>query len=215
MLQETLGPIAPPKYREYVGDIFSSGRHLLSLINDVLDMAKIEAGKLELNPEAIDVAELAAEALRYVAPQASAASLRLEQDVPRGLSLTADARALRQILTNLLSNAVKFTKSGGSVTIFARRSGDGGLSLGVRDTGIGMTKTGIVKALQPFGQVTSRTTIEGRGTGLGLPIVKALVEAHGGIFRIESTPHLGTSVWGEFPLASSGRAARLTSPLAL
>jgi PAS domain S-box-containing protein len=215
MLQETLGPVGPPKYREYVGDIFSSGRHLLSLINDVLDMAKIEAGKLELNPEAIDVAELAAEALRCVVPLASAASLRLEEDVPRGLTISADARALRQILTNLLSNAVKFTKPGGSVTIFARRSGDGGLSIGVRDTGIGMTKTGIVKALQPFGQVAPRTTIEGRGTGLGLPIVKALVEAHGGIFRIESTPQIGTSVWGEFPLASSGRAAKLTAPLAL
>ncbi|MEJ0025049.1 MAG: ATP-binding protein [Rhizomicrobium sp.] len=197
---ETFGALRPAKYREYVDDIHDSGRHLLSLINDVLDMAKIEAGKLELNPVDLDIAATATNALRMVETQATEAGLAMDSRVDGGVRLLADERAVKQIFVNLLSNAVKFTRRGGRVTVFAERAADGkGVRLGVEDTGIGMTRDGLTKALQPFGQVAHTVTVEGRGTGLGLPLVKALIEAHGATFGIESAPGRGTRVWGEFP----------------
>ncbi len=194
----TFGEMTPVKYREYVDDIHDSGRHLLSLINDVLDMAKIEAGKLELNSVTIDVATTMTDALRMVQTQAAEAGLTLDTRIDGDIRLLADERALKQVLVNLLSNAVKFTPPGGRVTVFAERLPDG-IRLGVEDTGIGMTEDGVAKALEPFGQVAHTVTVEGRGTGLGLPLVKALIEAHGASFGIESAPGLGTRVWGEFP----------------
>ena len=196
----TFGTLQPAKYREYVDDIHDSGRHLLSLINDVLDMAKIEAGKLELNPVKIDLAATATNALRMVETQAAEGGLTLAARIDDGAEIFADERALTQIFVNLLSNAVKFTRRGGRVTVFASRLADGSaLCLGVEDTGIGMTPEGLARALEPFGQVAHTVTVEGRGTGLGLPLVKALVEAHGASFRIESKAGRGTRVWGEFP----------------
>ena len=193
----TFGELTPVKYREYVDDIHDSGCHLLSLINDVLDMAKIEAGKLELQPVAIDVASAVTDALRMVQTQAAEGGLILETQIDGDLRLVADERALKQIFLNLLSNAVKFTRPGGRVIVFAQRMAEG-IRLGVEDTGIGMTQDGLAKALQPFGQVAHVITVEGRGTGLGLPLVKALIEAHGASFGIESAPGRGTRVWGEF-----------------
>ncbi|HUJ47859.1 MAG TPA: ATP-binding protein [Rhizomicrobium sp.] len=204
--QETLGPVSPPKYLEYVNDIHDSGLHLLSLINDVLDMAKIEAGKLELRPCELDIAIVAAAALRLVEAQAAESGLALSLDVESGLSLTADERAIRQILTNLLSNAVKFTPRGGCVLLFAQRTVDGGVVLGVEDTGVGMSPDGVTRAMQPFGQVEQTMAVEHRGTGLGLPIVKALVEAHGATFHVDTRPGEGTRVWAEFPAAEPLRA---------
>ncbi|HEY0104980.1 MAG TPA: ATP-binding protein, partial [Rhizomicrobium sp.] len=196
---KTFGPLQPTKYCEYVDDIYDSGLHLLSLINDVLDMAKIEAGKLELHREEMNVASVITTALRLVEPQAAEAGLVLNSQIDTDAVLIADERALKQIMVNLLSNAVKFTKQGGHITIFAARTADEGLAIGVEDTGIGMTDDGLAKALEPFGQVAHTITVEGRGTGLGLPLVRALVEAHGAAFRIESLLGTGTRVWAEFP----------------
>lgn len=199
MRQETWGPITPPKYREYIEDIHSSGRHLLSLINDVLDMAKIEAGKREFQISEIDLAGVAHNALRFIEPQANERGLTLEPLIQGGIGLMADERAVLQILTNLLSNAVKFTKRGGRISVFARLAPGGSVSIGVKDTGIGMTVEGIKRALEPFGQIDPTITNEGKGTGLGLPITKALIEAHGASFHIESAVGKGTRVWGIFP----------------
>ena len=195
----TLGPLQPAKYREYVDDIYDSGRHLLSLINDVLDMAKIEAGKLELHPEEVSIAAVISSALQLVESQAAEIGLVLKSQFDDGVTIVADKRAVTQILVNLLSNAVKFTKCGGSITVFASRTPSGGIALGVEDTGMGMTAEGLTTALEPFGQVQHAVTVEGRGTGLGLPLVKSLIEAHGAVFGIESVPDHGTRVWGEFP----------------
>jgi len=204
--QETLGPVSPSKYLEYVNDIHDSGLHLLSLINDVLDMAKIEAGKLELRPRELDIAVVAASALRLVETQAADGGLTLSLDVESDLALTADERAVRQILTNLLSNAVKFTPRGGCVLLFAQRLADGVVALGVEDTGVGMSPDGAERALQPFGQAEQMIGAEHRGTGLGLPIVKALIEAHGATFHMDTRVGEGTRVWGEFPAAERLRA---------
>ncbi len=197
--QRIFGPIAPSRYEDYVADIHHSGEHLLSLINDILDMAKIESGKFELHPAPLDPAEIARQALLFVAPQAEAGTLTLTTDILPELVLMADERATRQILTNLLSNAVKFTQAGGQVHVFADLMDEGGLALGVEDNGVGMSQDELATALEPFGQVGQMHTVDGLGTGLGLPIVKSLIEAHGARFCIRSTPGQGTRVWGEFP----------------
>jgi PAS domain S-box-containing protein len=197
--QRTFGAISEQRYEGYIDDIHKSGEHLLSLINDVLDMAKIEAGKLELHRVPLDLHQAAERALLFVAPQANAAGVALTTAVAPGLWLNADQRAIRQILTNLLSNAVKFTPCGGTIRVFSQWLASGALALGVEDDGLGMTRDGLMTALQPFGQVERATTVEGGGTGLGLPIVKSLIEAHGAVFHIESAPGSGTRAWGEFP----------------
>jgi two-component system cell cycle sensor histidine kinase PleC len=199
MRQELLGPVHPPKYKEYIGDIFSSGRHLLDLINDVLDLSKIEAGKRDLNDDDIALAEVARDVELYVEPQARSAGVDMVRAVDDKMRLTADERAIRQILVNLMSNAIKFSPKGGEIKIFAQTGPGGSLQLGVEDHGIGMDAAGIKKALEPYGQVSQATNnAEGKGTGLGLPIVKALIEAHGATFHIESALGVGTRVWGEF-----------------
>jgi signal transduction histidine kinase len=187
-----------PKYIEYAKRIHDSGKHLLSLINDILDLAKIEAGKREFEDTEIDVEALAQEALQFVDRQAAAANVAARLDVVGHPFLIADRRAILQVVTNLLSNAVKFTPPGGRVTVFARVTHQN-FVLGVEDTGKGMTPDELKKAVEPYGQTSvENMTVEGRGTGLGLPIVKALIESHMGLFRIESTPGVGTKVWGEF-----------------
>jgi two-component system, sensor histidine kinase len=197
--QRTFGALGEHRYEGYIDDIHKSGEHLLSLINDVLDMAKIEAGKLELHREPLDLCKAAERALLFVAPQAGAAGVELTTAVAPGFWLNADQRAIRQILMNLLSNAVKFTPRGGAIRVFCQRLANGALALGVEDNGLGMTREGLMTALQPFGQVERAATVEGAGTGLGLPIVKSLIEAHGAMFHIESAPGSGTRAWGEFP----------------
>ncbi len=187
-----------PKYLEYATRIHDSGKHLLSLINDILDLAKIEAGKREFQECELDVATLAAEAVTFVERQAEAAGVTLRVEAVGHPILIADRRAILQILANLLSNAIKFTPPGGKVSVFARLTHQNFL-LGVEDTGCGMTADELNKAVEPYGQTSvDKMTVEGRGTGLGLPIAKALIESHMGLFRIESTPGVGTKVWGEF-----------------
>ncbi|MDR3498486.1 MAG: ATP-binding protein [Parvibaculum sp.] len=196
------GPLAPARYAGYIEDIHSSGRHLLSLINDILDLAKVEAGAREFEDREVSLGFLVEEALNLVHPQAAKAEVELKADIVPQVDLRSDERALLQILANLLSNAVKFTRAGGTVTVFTRLNGDGGLMLGVEDTGIGIGAEDLARVMEPYAQVGVAITVEGRGTGLGLPIVKGLAEGLGGAFRIESMPGSGTRAWCEFPAAS-------------
>jgi signal transduction histidine kinase len=197
---ENLGPIGKREYRGYAEDILVSGNHLLSLINDILDLSKIEANRFELYDETLDVAET----LRSVLPlhQAKMADEGLKFDMhfaAPGHRLRADQRALRQMLINLLSNAVKFTPGGGGILVRGSTDVDGRYVLRVSDTGIGIAEEDQPKVLLPFNQVDSRLSRKYEGTGLGLPLTKRLIELHGGQLRLESALGNGTSVSLVFP----------------
>jgi len=192
---EVLGPVADQRQLEYIKDIHSSGLLLLSIINDVLDMSKIEAGKLELARERIAVQPVINEAIRMVTERARSAKVRLVANLPSDeLGVWGDERALKQIMLNLLSNAVKFSHEGGRVNVRASLVGSESMLLEVEDFGIGMAPDEIDRALQPFGQAKAATTRTYGGTGLGLPIAKGLAEANGGTLVIESRPDRGTTV---------------------
>lgn len=194
MTQELFGPLGAAPYKGYVNDIFASGQHLLALINDVLDMSKIEAGKMTLYRERLDVGPLAEEALRLVRNRAETSGLMLIADIGENLpEVEADARALKQILLNLLSNAVKFTPAGGRVSVRAREEA-GGVRLTVQDTGIGIDPDDLPRLAAPFEQVESQQSKTIQGTGLGLALSKAFVEMHGSNLTIESDPGQGTRV---------------------
>ncbi|MEQ1753665.1 MAG: HAMP domain-containing sensor histidine kinase [Micropepsaceae bacterium] len=199
MRQRTFGAIAPARYATYIDDIHDSGSHLLRMINDLLDLAKIEAGKHEMLFEQICLGDVAREALRLVEPQSARAHVSVSLNLATDVVVSADARAIKQVLINLLSNAIKFTKPGGIAVLFCQRTADGRVVFGVRDTGIGMTPEVMSRVLMPYEQAGDVFTVEGRGTGLGLPICKTLVEAHQGQLRLESTPGVGTKVWVELP----------------
>jgi two-component system cell cycle sensor histidine kinase PleC len=202
------GDAAHDRYAEYGGHIHSSGKHLLGLIGDILDLSKIEAGKRELDEGPVDLREQAAGAMRFVALQAEKKTLKLELDAPHAIVLRADERAIRQIIVNLLSNAVKFTPDRGSVTLSLTRSPDGGTSIVIRDTGVGIKPEELEKVLERFGQARHDVaTPNDQGTGLGLPIVQGLVALHGGTMRLESKLGQGTTVTVTLP-ASRLIAAR-------
>lgn len=206
--RELFGPLGNERYRSYAQDINTSGVHLLALINDILDLAKTEAGKHELYEGDVIVSSVIDEALRIVRDRAVAAGLSIAIRAPADLpTLYADERKVKQILLNLLSNSIKFTPSGGSITIDASFTPDGDLGLSVTDTGIGMSAADIPKALTPFGQIDSSLARAHEGTGLGLSLCKALTELHGGVLWIESEPGVGTRVTAEFP------ANRVIAPL--
>ena len=192
---EHLGPLKNVRYLEYAGDIHSSGLHLLSIINDVLDMSKIEAGKLDIIDEEIVVAELLSGSIRMVRERARKQAVELVCSVadPNHVVI-ADERAMKQCLLNLLSNAIKFSELGGKVSITAVIDTEGRSVLTITDEGIGMTPEELERALQPFGQAQAATTRTYGGTGLGLPITEGLVEAHGGVMSIVSAPGEGTRV---------------------
>ena len=198
---ELFGPIGAPRYIEYVHDIHTSGIHLLSIISDILDLSKIEAGRRELTESAIDLHDAAESALRLVRGRAESNGVRLVNGIERGAMprLLADERAVKQMLLNLLSNAVKFTPDGGRVAVQAERRGDGSLAVSVDDTGIGMAPENIPRALAPFSQVESPLTRRHEGTGLGLPLVKSLIELHGGTLQLESQEGKGTLATVVFP----------------
>ncbi|RAU20442.1 hypothetical protein CU669_18500 [Paramagnetospirillum kuznetsovii] len=209
MLIEMFGPLGSAKYLEYAKDIHYSGQHLLELINDILDVSAIEAGKMELHEEAVAVDHLVAASVRLVADRAEKGKVtlqsRLAPDLP---SLFGDARRLKQILLNILSNAVKFTPEDGSVTITAEINGYGDLAVKVKDTGIGMSPEEIAKAVTKFGQVDSSLARKHDGTGLGLPLTIGLVDLHGGTLDISSKKGQGTEISIVFPksrLTPSGR----------
>jgi PAS domain S-box-containing protein len=184
------------KYIDYARDIFNSGTLLLALINDILDLAKIEAGRMELYEEIVDVSCLIEAVILLLREEVAAANLRLETKIVAGLPpVRADQRRLKQILLNLLSNSIKFTPAGGSISIAAApRSEDGDLEIVIRDTGIGIARQDISKALEPFGQIENSLIRSHAGTGLGLPLVKALTELHGGTVAITSRVGHGTEV---------------------
>jgi signal transduction histidine kinase len=179
--------------REYADSIWSSGRHLLNIVDDVLDMSKVEAGQLPLEPEDFDAVALLESCLRLVEQQAEAAEVTLVSNVAAGLPAGhGDERRIKQVLINLLSNAVKFTPSGGRVSVWLGATAEGGLDFTVADSGIGIAPEDIEKVLTPFGQVENTYARRFGGTGLGLPIAKSLIEMHGGSFTLESTVGVGT-----------------------
>jgi signal transduction histidine kinase len=189
-----------PKVMEYVEDIHYSGQHLLKMINEILEISRIEAGALTLNEAAIDVGEAIAACVRLLAPRASEGGLTLDMAVDDGLpALFIDETRLKQILLNLLSNAVKFTPANGRVTVQAALIEGGAMRIAVIDDGIGMTAEEVELAMQPFRQVNSNLARRSEGTGLGLPLTKAFVDLHGGRLIVESTPGDGTTASIVFP----------------
>ena len=198
---QKFGPVGNPRYLDYVKDIGKSGHHLLGIINSILDLSKIEAGRASVqDEEEFNVAAVLDASLRMMRPLADRENVALELSVEgRGLRLVAAERMVCQILLNLLSNAVKFTPAGGRVALSAVRTAEGGLLLAVADTGLGMTPNEIKIALTPFGQVQNAQSRKHAGTGLGLPLAKAMVELHGGALRVVSAPGQGTTVSLLFP----------------
>jgi signal transduction histidine kinase len=199
---ERLGGVGDARYAEYASYIHDSGAHLLNLIGDILDLSRIEAGKVELTFEELPIAEIADAALRHAATRErkgiESVTLRLATGLP---NVIADRRSLMQVIINLLSNAMKFTPDGGQVVLSAFLRGDGGITIQVADTGIGMSSEDIPKALSAFTQVDDGLSRTHEGTGLGLAIVKSLVELHGGILAIESAKGRGTTVRAELPVS--------------
>jgi two-component system, cell cycle sensor histidine kinase PleC len=192
---EMLGPLGNPRYREYANDVHGAGRHLLALINDILDLSKAAAGKFDLQCEEIAPDDIVAECLKLMRGKAHEGKLRLHSDLALGLPcLCVDRLRFKQVLLNLISNAVKFTPPGGHVHIMAGQQDDGHFVLTVRDTGIGMSPEQIPVALEPFRQVASPFARNIEGTGLGLALVKSLVECHDGTLEIHSELHKGTAV---------------------
>jgi signal transduction histidine kinase len=193
------GPLGSPKYRGYVRDILDSGKHLLSLINDVLEFSRGNSGKLALGDEEFSPGEVIDDAMRNVTHQAAVANLNLTVDAPpAGVRLRGDRRRVAQVLINLLANAVKFTPAGGRITVHTGHGFDG-LAISVSDTGIGIASKDIPKALDRFGQVENSFVRRYDGTGLGLPLAKQLMELHGGSLTIDSTLQVGTTVTVSFP----------------
>jgi two-component system, cell cycle sensor histidine kinase PleC len=194
------GPLGSDKYREYCGDIHQSGQYLLDVINDILDMSKIEAGRIRLDAEPIELEPFLNDAMRVVSGRANDKRLKLTARIGRGIRLSADHRLLKQIMLNLLSNAVKFTPEGGRVTIRARKTSGGWVSISIADTGIGIPEEALARLGRPFEQVESQLTKSHQGSGLGLAIAKSLTELHHGSMRIHSTPGRGTMVLLRLPM---------------
>jgi two-component system cell cycle sensor histidine kinase PleC len=213
MLGEMYGPLGDKRYRDYARDILNSGQHLLALINDILDMSKIEAGKMNLRFDPLSLKEVAGDAARLMANRAETAGLDLSVDLPDLPDIEADYRAVKQVLLNLLSNAVKFTPRGGQVVISAdRRDGPLGerVRINVHDTGIGISAEDLARLARPFEQIESQHSKTQQGTGLGLALTKALVELHGGLLDLKSAPGQGTTA--SFTLPVRQTLARIATP---
>jgi len=195
MRDELLGPLGDKRYSQYARDIHGSGAHLLEIINDILDLSKIEAGKHDLVEETVELPAVVKSCLILLGERAHSAGVTLVQRLPDGLpSLRADSRKVKQILLNLLTNAVKFTRSGGSVTVSAARRASGDIAFAVTDTGIGIEPEDFERVMAPFGQVDSGLGRKYEGTGLGLPLARAFAELHGGTLELDSVPGEGTTV---------------------
>ncbi len=215
IMSETLGPLRHDTYRAYAKDINDSGQHLLAIISEVLDLARIEAGRFELSEFVVDLGKIAASCARLVRERARGAGIELIVDLPESVPFVyVDEIKMKQVLLNLLSNAVKFTPQGGRVALSASEAEDGGIQVRVADTGIGMRSEDIPVALEPFRQVDSLLTRRYEGTGLGLPLAKSIVEHHGGSLWIESATGKGTTVFVSLPRERSV-AHRKTLPAPL
>jgi signal transduction histidine kinase len=197
---ELFGPVGNSQYRDYANDIHGSGRHLLSLINDILDLSKVEQGKEELHDELIDVADIVRSVTGLVQQYAQQKGIDLRFAVPpESPKLYADLRKITQILVNLLTNAIKFTDAGGSVSFETTHHADGGYVFRITDTGIGIAPEDIPRAMAQFGQVDNVLNRKHAGSGLGLPLTKGLVKLHGGSFDLQSEAHIGTTVTVRLP----------------
>ena len=197
---ETFGPVGDPRYCEYAGDINASGEHLLELMNDILDLSRIEAQELTLDETVVDLACPIDAVIRMVANRASEKEIELTHEVAGDLpEIVADERRIRQVLLNLVTNAIKFTPRGGDVAVVASIAGDGGVEIAVTDNGIGMSAAEIQTALAPFGQIANEVTTD-VGSGLGLPISKRLIEGHQGVLELRSEPGSGTTAIVRLPV---------------
>ena len=213
MRMETFGPVGSARYRAYAGDIHDSARHLLSLINDILDLSKIERGSLKPDEEEIDIAAAVRAVETLVKDRAERGRVALAFDCPETLPpLRADPRQFKQMLANLLSNAIKFTDPGGNVSVAVRCEPARGYVFAVEDTGIGMAPEDIPKALAPFVQVDRSLARKHEGTGLGLPLTKRMIELHGGRLELKSALGLGTTATLVFPLSRIVRRAKPDAP---
>jgi signal transduction histidine kinase len=200
--KQLFGPIANERYAQYIADIRTSGQHLLRLVDEVLDLSKLEAGTLSLAEELVDLATLIADCCNFVRLQAQQQGVTLHLDLPPDLpSLAADELRVKQILLNLLANAVKFTPSGGEVRVTASVRPNGELAIAVADTGIGMRPDDVAVALQPFQQLEGSLSRRYAGAGLGLPLAKTLVERHGGTLAVRTAPGRGTAIEVVMPAA--------------
>lgn len=204
MQSELYGPLGDEKYREYVGDILASGQHLLELIDDILDMSRIEAGKLQLEPKRVELERILEESARLVSRRAADAGVKLTASVAHAPAIWADARAVKQVALNLLSNAIKFTPHGGEVTLTAEADLDG-VTIIVADNGAGIAKESLVRLGAPFELVEDHFSKTRKGSGLGLALSKSLMEMQGGILAIASQPGRGTVACAAFPRRRDAR----------
>jgi signal transduction histidine kinase len=195
MRDELLGPLGDKRYGQYARDIHGSGSHLLEIINDILDLSKIEAGKHDLVEDTVELSAVVKGCLTLLGERAQSAGVALQQQLPDDLpALRADPRKVKQVMLNLLTNAVKFTRSGGSVTVIAERRPSGDVAVQVSDTGIGIDPADFERVMAPFGQVDTGLGRKYEGTGLGLPLARAFTELHGGTLELDSAPDEGTTV---------------------
>ncbi|MGN6466198.1 MAG: PAS domain-containing sensor histidine kinase, partial [Rhizobiaceae bacterium] len=200
MMDEKFGSIGNDRYRDYLRDINRSGNHVLDLVNDLLDISKIEAGEQEMNYEAVSLNDTLAETVALMQPQANRERVIIRSSFPSRLpEVVADLRSVRQIALNLLSNAIRYTQAGGQVIVSTSYEASGDIVMRVRDTGVGMSQAEIEQAMKPFKQVNALKRPRGDGTGLGLPLTKAMVEANRARFAISSAPGEGTLVEVTFP----------------
>jgi signal transduction histidine kinase len=199
MRDQSFGPLGHEKYVEYNGIIHASGQHLLSIIDGILDISKVEAGKMTLNEDSFDLADVARRAGGLIGSVAQQSGVRLVLPPQTPVVLTGDERLVLQIVLNLLSNAVKFTPQGGTVSVDIRTPANGDTELSVRDTGIGIAPEHIQHVMTPFAQVEGAQLRSFKGTGLGLPLVKSFAELHGGTFALDSKVGQGTTATVTFP----------------
>ncbi|MFZ1152928.1 MAG: HAMP domain-containing sensor histidine kinase, partial [Xanthobacteraceae bacterium] len=200
IMGERFGPIGNERYREYLKDIHAAGLHVVSLLNDLLDLSKIETGQLDLSFANVSLNDLTQQCVGIMQPQASRARIIIRTSLTPGLpQVVADERSLRQIVLNLLSNSIKFTGPGGQVIVSTAFADSGEAVLRVRDTGVGMSEKDVEAALEPFRQAATSGSWGSGGTGLGLPLTKALAEANRAHFSIKSAPNAGTLIEVAFP----------------
>jgi PAS domain S-box-containing protein len=207
--QACFGPLGNERYEEYIGDIRRSAEHLLSIINTILDLSKIEAGRMDVHAEPLDVERMLTDCYNLVRERAIRRAITIELQVSENIPvLFADPTKMRQVLINLLTNAVKFSHENTTITVHAAEDAQGGIAITVRDRGVGMTPEQLKIAMEPFGQVDNALSRKVEGTGLGLPLTKALIELHEGGMEIETAPGEGTAITARFPPERTQRMKR-------